>query len=177
MPIGKRPARRRQGAGLARGATYLLLLFILAVLAVGSATWADRWQVAMQRERETELVFRGLQLRDALQRYHATPTAAGTPAGPERLEDLLADNRVQPPAMHLRRLYDDPFTGRPDWVVLRNDQGGIVGVHSRVERRALRRHGLPAGVAGGDNTDPRSSDWRFIASALRTPVNEPGTSP
>lgn len=171
MPIGKRPPQ-----GLQRGATYLLLLFILALLAAGAATWAERWQVAAQRERETELFFRGLQLRDALQHFH-DHTPEGAAAWPAQLDDLLRDARHQPPAVHLRRLYADPFSGRPDWVLLRNAEGGIVGLHSSVDRPALRRHGLPQGVTASDGPNPKTSDWQFLAVATDPASRRPGSVP
>ena len=65
MPTGERHARARQ-----RGFTYVLLLFIVAACGVAAATLGTRWQTQAQREREAELVFRGMQLQDALQRYH-----------------------------------------------------------------------------------------------------------
>jgi type II secretory pathway pseudopilin PulG len=62
-----------------RGFTYLVLLFGLAVGGAALAALGTHWQQAAQRERETELVFRGLQLRDALQRFH-DQTPDGQPA-------------------------------------------------------------------------------------------------
>ncbi len=171
MPIGKRPALTRQ-----RGATYLLLLFILALLAAGSATWAERWQVAMQRERETELLFRGQQLRDALQHFH-DHTPEGAAPWPAQLDELLLDARHQPPVVHLRRLYADPFSGRPDWALLRNAQGGIVGLHSSVDRPALRRQGLPTGVHASHGPNPKTSDWQFMTIATQPSGRRTGETP
>jgi hypothetical protein len=171
MPIGKRPR-----VPPLRGTTYLLLLFMLALVAAGAATWANRWQVALQREHETELLFRGLQLRDALQRYHDS-TPEGATAWPTQLEELLADARSHPPVAHLRRLYADPFSGHPDWALLRNAQGGIVGLHSRVDRPALRRHDLPVGVNTGHGPDPKTRDWHFMATPARPTARAPGAAP
>lgn len=167
MPIGE-PRSAIPGAAAARrrparGHTYLLLLFGLALGSAALARLGTQWQVVAQRERETELLFRGLQIRDALQRFHAqTPT--GQPALPQQLEQLLTDTRAPAPRHHLRRLYADPFTGLPDWVLMRDATGGIVGVHSRADRPALRRHGLPPGVFEG-GAAVAVSQWRFAIAA------------
>jgi type II secretory pathway pseudopilin PulG len=167
MPIGdcRRSAPRR-------GFTYLLLLFVVAATGVGAATLGTRWQTLAQRERETELVFRGLQLRAALQRYH-DQTPDGQPKRPQQLEDLLQDTRGGPQRHLLRQLYNDPFTGRPDWVLLRDAEGGIVGVHSRSTTPTLRRHGLPPEVSGMGSAATSVDQWQFaIANAQnksRTP--------
>lgn len=177
MPSGERvqPLPRRQAprhpvsVRHTRGFSYLLLLFMLAILGAALAGWSTAWQVGGQRERELELLFRGLQIREALQRFHDT-TPTGQPALPQALDELLADQRGQPVRHHLRRLYGDPFTGLPDWALLRDEAGGIVGLHSRSVRPALRRQGLPAGVRMPDNPTPKVSDWIFIIDVAATPA-------
>jgi type II secretory pathway pseudopilin PulG len=195
MPIGERSASRRhtphrptRRAPPRRGFTWLLLLFGLAIAGAGLARLGTQWQQAAQREREAELLFRGLQLRDALLRFQAqTPT--GQPALPHTLDELLSDRRRPEPRHHLRRLWTDPFTGAADWVLLRAADGGIVGLHSRATRPLLRRAGLPAGVTVDLAASPASPnspttppperaplarDWQFaIQPAAPVPVSPP----
>ena len=150
MPIGERTARRRPRLRLRlrlrlraeQGFTYVLLLFSVALMGAALAALGTQWQVAGQREREAELLFRGLQIRDALQRFNAL-TPAGTLPLPLTLDELLVDRRALEPRFHLRRLYADPFSGQADWVLLREAGGGILGLHSQSQRPALRRHDLP----------------------------------
>lgn len=159
MPTGER----------SRGFTYLGLLFALALGGVALAALGQRWQLAAQREHETELLFRGGEIRVALERF-AAATPAGMPQQPQALQELLRDNR-QPTARHwLRRLYADPFSGRPDWRLLRNAEGGITGVASSARRPALRRHDLPDGVSvAADVAAPvRVGDWEFVAGSSTT---------
>lgn len=144
MPTGERPASLRRRP-LARGFTYLLLLFGLAIAGVALAALGTQWQVVAQRERETELLFRAIQIRDALQRFH-DQTPDGQARLPRTLDELLSDARWPVPRHHLRRLYADPFTRAADWQLLREAGGGIVGLHSRSAQPALRQQALPAGV-------------------------------
>jgi type II secretory pathway pseudopilin PulG len=158
------PTGERRGVA-ARGFTYLWLLFVLALGGAALAALGSSWQLAAQRERESELMFRGLQIRDAIER-HAAATPPGQPTLPRSLDELLQDTRGERPRHHLRRLYADPWTGRPDWVLLRREDGGIYGVHSRATVPALRRHDL--GLPPPRQPTGTVADWRFEASAAWT---------
>lgn len=104
----------------------------------------------------------------ALSRIVQAPEAAAPDAaagsGPERLEQLVEDNRIQPPARHLRRIYRDPMTGRAEWGLIRAGTR-IVAVHSLSDGKALRR--IPGakrpGATPHEADDVRYSDWRFGA--------------
>ncbi len=144
----------------ARGFTYLLLLFVLAITGAGLAALGERWLIVAQRERETELLFRGAQFSRALADYRdATPQ--GQPAAPEQLDELLVDLRATPPRHHLRRLFTDPFSGRTDWELLRDEKGRIQGLASRSRQPALRRLALPL-KPGADPRSPTVGDWVFL---------------
>lgn len=184
MPIGEASRRRRPGPQrrTCRGFSYLLLLFCLALTGAALAALGSSWQQAAQRSREAELIFRGGQIRDALQRYHDN-SPPGQPRLPETLTALLADQHGGQPRHHLRRLWADPFTGQPDWRLLREASGpGIVGVRSRAQQPALRRHDAPPlaqpAAAGPErptpaDRPPRVGDWLFTI----TPLSVNGTPP
>lgn len=130
-----------------RGFTYLWLLFILAAGAGGLAGIGQRTSAAVQRDREAELMFRGHEIVRAISAYRAaTPGAAKT--FPASLQDLLDDRRGPRRLRHLRRLYADPFTGKPDWVLITSKDGHISGVRSRASVVAMRVADLPPPAAG-----------------------------
>ncbi len=156
---------------------------MLVLGGVALAALGEREQTRQQREREAELRFRGEAIAAALARY-----AQATPLGhlplPPTLEDLLADRRFPKPQRHLRQLYADPFTVRPDWepvmgeaAIVTDDSAapppgdagdappvtgaGIVGVRSRSTRPLLA-------TAGGRTT---ARDWVFTAATA------PSTAP
>ena len=130
----------------------------------------------MQRERETELLFRGQQIQQAIESYAAVRPQR---SWPPTLEALLEDRRNDPPRHHLRRLYADPFTGFADWRLLRSADGGITGVASRSERPAMRREGVPvvqpdraAPPAADSRLQARVGDWLFRASGSNAPTTK-----
>lgn len=178
MQSGEFPGRRGQ-----RGLTYLLLLFVLAAAGAGLAALGGQWALAAQREREAELIFRGGQISQALADWRD-----GSPAGqpveqraPLTLQDLLVDERSaslrQGQRHHLRRLYADPFTGQPDWVLLLDAQGRITGVASRSRRPALRRVGVML-RSDADESRPTVGDWLFLAAArTAAPTAAPAAAP
>lgn len=163
--------QRCQTARSARGAsgfTYLWLLFILAIGSATLAAMAERHSTAVLRDRETELLFRGQAIASAIASYwQATPGKDKTL--PTSLQDLLDDRRGDTTQRHLRRVYPDPFTGRDDWVLLKDEAAGIVGVHSRATARAFRTARLPLNKRG---PDARISDHLFtFMSAMSASSN------
>ena len=148
-----------------RGFTYLWLLFILAAGAAGLAAIAQRTSLAVQREREAELQFRGNEIAHVISTYRAS-TPGNAKQLPTTLAELLDDRRGTRPVRHLRRLYIDPFTGQADWILVLTEDGRISGVHSRSESVALRVVDLPRPKVGEvARVSWREFSYRPIAAA------------
>ena len=155
-----------------QGFTYLWLLFILAIGAAGLAALGQRTSAAVQRDREAELIFRGNEIARAIASYwSATPGDAK--AFPASLQDLIEDRRGPHPVRHLRRLYADPFTGRPDWALVLSEDGRIEGVHSRAAVPAMRTVDLPTPKPG----EPARVADRVFSAASPAPASAPASAP
>lgn len=129
----------------------------------GTTGWqvASRWQVSMQREREEELIFRGEQIRKAIDSYRLRGRVLGGGA-PKSLDDLLEDRRGPQLVRHLRERYVDPFTGLPDWETIPDpvDGSSFIGIHSRSRVVAYRTSQIP----GGSKVASCVCEWRFIST-------------
>ena len=75
-------------------------------------------------------MFRGNEIAHAITSYWAAAPGSDKQL-PATLDELLDDRRGARALHHLRRLYDDPFTGHADWALILTDDGRISGVHSR----------------------------------------------
>jgi type II secretory pathway pseudopilin PulG len=159
------------------GVTYLLVLFAVAALGLGLAKLGTVWSVAVQREREAELLFIGGEFARAIVRYRAD-TPAGVAESPTDLAQLLLDPRFPGIRRHLRKLYRDPMTGSTDWIVERAG-GRITGVRSRSTRLALRSANLPSWVSIGaaSERDVRYTDWLFRLEDPSDATPAPGVLP
>jgi len=118
-----------------RGFTYLAMLLAVAIVGIGLAAAGQSWSTAAQREKEQELLFAGDQFRRAIRLYFRNSPDQRTPgaAYPKALKDLLEDTRRGDTKRHLRRLYADPLTGKPEWglvTVKAPDGERIMGVYS-----------------------------------------------
>jgi type II secretory pathway pseudopilin PulG len=145
-----------------RGFTYLGLMFVIAMLGLSAAAASTLWSVLERREREQDLLFAGRQVRTALRHYlAASPAGPGQPppAYPNSLEQLLLDRRFLVPVRHLRQLYPDPMGGGADWGLVRNPQGGIVGVFSLSQRAPIQHEGFGPGEPFNQARSYR--DWVF----------------
>ena len=151
-------AQPRAPAARQRGITYLAVIFAVAMLGLLSAGTGQVWQTVAKREKEAELLFIGNQFRQAIGSYHERSPGAAKEY-PEKLEDLLADNRFPVPQRHLRQIYRDPMTGTTEWGLLRS-AGRIVGVHSQSAVRPLRTafSGPDADFAQAKGYD----EWLFV---------------
>lgn len=135
---------RRQG-----GFTFLLLLWWVAVSSVVLAALGQQWLLESRRQREIELVFRGTQIRQAIQEFYEQSPQGQDKRYPLNFDELLDDRRSGHEVRHLRRMWPDPMTHRP-WGVIR-DGNQIKGVFSTAKGKPLR---APEGVN-------RYADWRF----------------
>ena len=157
----------------ARGFGYLGLLFFVAITAAALAALGQAWSTAAQRERERELEFRGNEIARAITSYARALSADPTqpPQYPSSFDDLLNDRRGVVTRHHLRRAYLDPFTGKPDWVLVPEPANPkrFNAVHSSAEQVLLRER-------RDDGTAiHRASDWLFEARPPGSSDDAPGS--
>lgn len=146
------------------GATYLMVLFLVATLSILLAATGSVWSFTRQRENERILLLIGNQFRRAITSYH--DRSPGTVKQfPESLNVLLDDRRFLGTMRHLRRIYSDPLTGKPEWGLVYAPEGGIMGVYSLAEGGPIRESGFrerDAGFAGAG----RYEDWKFTYNRM-----------
>lgn len=158
------------------GFTYLLVLFMVALIGAGLAIAGESWALTRQRERETELLFAGDAIRHAIASYYNSGSGP-LRMYPPSLEDLLKDPRFPGIRRHLRQLYPDPFSGKADWVLIKAPQGGIMGIASASVDAPIKRAGFwgPDHVFEDQATSLKEKlryrDWEFIYDPA---LNEPG---
>jgi type II secretory pathway pseudopilin PulG len=154
------------------GVAYLALLILLAAMGAASATFATIWHTSQQREKEKELLHIGLQFRRAIMQYYES--SLGEKKYPQRLEDLLSDRRFAGERRYLRRIYRDPMTQKTAWGIVPAPGGGIMGVYSLSNERALKKDGFP--VALKDFTNKGSyTEWKFTYDPPQPPSGLPST--
>ena len=97
----------RRGAGR-RDAGYILLavLFLVVMVLIALAAAAPKVAADIERDREVELMHRGLQYRRAIQLYYRK---FGT--YPPNMDVLEKVNQIR----FLRKRYRDPVTGKDEW--------------------------------------------------------------
>ncbi len=105
------------------GYSLLILTLAVFVLAVGLLIAVPVWQTQIQREKEEELIFRGLQFVEAVRLYQAKNPGTF----PKSLEELVRKR-------FLRRPYKDPMTEDGKWNVILQYEG-----------RSRRRRAGPGG--------------------------------
>ncbi|HAN55164.1 MAG TPA: type II secretion system pseudopilin PulG [Betaproteobacteria bacterium] len=162
-----------------RGFTYLILLFIVAIMGVMLAASATVWHTLAQRDKEHELLYAGHAFRRAIGLYYERTPAGSIKQYPKQLSDLLADKRQLVLARYLRKIYIDPLTASKQWGVVPGPDGTIMGVYSRSEATPIKTGNFEeadTSFAG----KIRYQDWQFIylptapTSAPVAPLPPPG---
>src|ERR1700687_5939623 len=86
-----------------RGYILLMLMLFVALLAIAAGALAPSIAFRVRRDREEEMIHRGVQYSRALRRF-----VKKTGRYPTRLEELENTNNIR----FLRRRYKDPITGK-----------------------------------------------------------------
>jgi type II secretory pathway pseudopilin PulG len=167
-------ARRRTGSG---GFTYLSLMILVAIIALVAAASLKLGSVLQRSRAEMELLDIGAAFSDALKSY-ADATPQGQPPQPPSLKELLKDPRFPGTRRHLRKLFVDPVTGKPEWgIVYLGDKVGVLAVYSLSNDKPVKIGNFPARYSGFESKN-HISEWKFtMASDLPGAATMTGTQP
>ena len=158
-----------------RGFTYIGALIAIMIMGIMLGAAGQTWQTVMKREREEELLFRGLQVKHALDQWHKPRPGQPPPHPIKGLKELLKSPYSLTTVRCLRRLYKDPMSDK-DWVPITDPVRGIIGVHSASEEEPFKKGNFPEEIKEFEGKT-KYSDWRFgnkLPAAAGT-VKLPGT--
>ena len=143
-----------------------MVLMIVMIMGIMLGITGQSWQHIMKREKEEELIFRGLQIKNALDRWHNSPQGQ-LPATPLRdLRDLLKDPRTGGNMKYLRLLYKDPVTNS-EWKLITDPVRGIVGVSSTSDVRPLKQGNFDSEMSAFSGKQ-KYSEWQFTYTPAKT---------
>lgn len=145
------------------GFTYIAALVIVVIMGIMQGAIGQSMRTVMKREKEKELIFRGLQIRDAVERWNRRG-----PMPLQELKHLLKDPRSATGERLLRRLYEDPVSGK-EWKILKDPNLGIYGVASTSNEEPLKQADFPE-VLKTFEGKKKYSEWEFI---YKRPVSVP----
>ena len=152
------------------GFALILVLILVAVVGMALAAAATVWTTTSTREREQQLLWTGLQFRDAIASY--AKSSPGAAQYPKRLEDLLEDPRFPNLKRHLRQIYRDPFTGEAQWGLVKAGDF-IIGVYSLAPGVPIKKAGFARGLESFSEASSYG-DWKFVASAGSAAATQTG---
>lgn len=154
-----------------RGFTLLFVLLLVVLLGLLTSLAARSYTQVSRRMKEDELLFRGMQYRDAIGRYHRFQ---GRFQYPTDIEVLRKDPRSPAAVRHLRTMYTDPMTDNA-FVPIKTPEGWIVGVRSDSGNTPLRQSEFPPGLEtfAGRRT---YREWEFVYRPP-TPLTPPVVRP
>jgi hypothetical protein len=157
-----------------RGVTYLMLMFAIVLIGIATTAAAKQWKTTVQREREIDLLAKGIEIQNALALYSAAKKAGRVMPGevyPQTLTDL-----TRLPKPFLRKVYLDPM-GRGEWEYLRAPTGGIMGVRSTSRAKPFRQRNFPLAVRHFEGR-PTYREWVFQhPSPSSAPIVQQGAVP
>jgi len=161
-----------------RGVTYLFLMFTIVVIGLSTTVAAKQWKAMVQRELEADLLYKGIEIQNALALYSATMKAGRVTTVEVYPQSLAELTRLPKP--FLRKTYMDPMS-HGDWEYLRSPTGGIMGVRSKSRGTPFKKHDFPQVVRHFEGR-PSYHEWIFQhpnpSSAMSSPlVPAPGTNP
>jgi len=157
----------------ARGVTYLLVMLAVVLMGISVSVAAKQWKAVVQREREAELLARGIEIQTALAVYSAQQKK-GRVGFSWEIYPLTLEELAKQPKPALRKAYKDPITG-DDWAYVRDPTGRIKGVRSKSKAEPFKQKDFPPVVRHFDGLTSYN-DWVFQhpnASTPQVPVAQP----
>lgn len=152
------------------GFTYIGVLVAVSLIGIALAVSGESWRISAKRDKEKDMLFIGNQFRQAIASYYyASP--GGAKQYPANLDDLLKDPRYPNTRRHLRRIWDDPITGKPDWGLVSGPGNTIMGVYSLSGKTPLKQGGFSIRDAGFENSGSYQQ-WRFVFAPPSVPANQ-----
>ena len=145
---------------LQQGFSYVIVLFLVAVLSLLSVRALSNSLTTERREKEAQLLLIGQAYRQAIADYYQHSPGSNK-TFPPTLEALLLDQRATRPVRPLRKLYRDPITGDTNWGIDRNEAGAVIGVHSLSMQVPYKKSGFPPELASFTNATSYQG-WRFV---------------
>ena len=151
--------KRRARHATQRGYVLLTLLLMLAVMGIVTATMVTSFKFEMQRDREEEMIHRGVQYSRAIRAYYKKFGRY-----PATIENLENTNQMR----FLRRRYKDPLTGK-DFKVLHFGEvkmglagvagmgGGVIPGANSIGPNGLTQNGGASGQNAAAQT-PQKTD-------------------
>lgn len=160
------------------GTVLLLILVAVTLLGLSAGIAGSSWRTVTQRAKEKELLWRGNQIRKAIESYYKTGHAGMRASLPEGLDDLLRDSRFVTVVRHLRKEYLDPMAG-DEWQFIHDPDGRLKGVYSSSDDEPFKKSGFSEENKNFDGST-RYSDWKFVfvprKSSKAATQNASGTS-
>jgi type II secretory pathway pseudopilin PulG len=142
------------------GFAYLWAMLAVFLLGIYLAKVGTMWSTQARRERETELLHRGMAIMNAIQAY-----VQANHRYPKNLGELVKDPHAPTLRRFLRRAYADPMTGG-DWALIyRENDKSLCGVYSTAPGEPLKQDGFVQALAMF--TDKKSyADWQFVVGGV-----------
>lgn len=142
------------------GFTYLAALIIVVIMGIMLGMVGETWQMIMRRDKEAELMFRGKQIKTAIERYNSQNNGQPTVGGLKGLNILCeGDDRFAGRKRYLRKNWKDPITDK-DWEVIRHPTRGVSGVNSPSEQEPLKKKDFPEEYKAFEGKT-KYKDWKF----------------
>src|SRR2546427_997331 len=158
-----------------RGVTYLFVMLAVVLVGISVTVAAKQWKAVLQREKESDLLARGIEIQTALAVYSAQQKKGRVVPG--EIYPLTLEELTKQPKPVLRKAYKDPMTGS-DWEYVRDPTGRIKGVRSKSKAEPFKQKDFPPVVRHFDGLTSYN-DWVFQhpnASTPQAPVAQQTTT-
>lgn len=143
------------------GFSYMGVLLLTAITGVALTGASQIWSTVVKRELEAELLYRGDQIRRAIESYYTTSVGQTQGNYPREFKDLLRDPRFPGVRRHLRKPFLDPFTGKTEWGFVRDASGRIKGVYSPHPGKPMKTGNFPKEYEKFEKAKTYK-DWQFV---------------